>query len=134
MKTVNFKYGGHKWEKQNLVTRHDRNGFFDEYQCKCCGIVGKSYTMGIIDIPDRYFENGRHICTSKSSKVKVKFCTAHGEAFANMTPGSIHEIIKPPQGQNAERGEWVMGCGEPVLLLWQEFEYVEEDTDNQPKR
>lgn len=62
---------------------------------------------------------------AKHKKVKVTQCTAFGDVFANLKPGSIHDIIKPPKNENRKLGEWVMGVGEPVLLLKGEFNYVD---------
>ena len=50
-------------------------------------------------------------------KIKIKRCEAFGPQFENLTPGSIHEVIKPPAGSDDSRGWWVMGIGEPVLVL-----------------
>ena len=59
-------------------------------------------------------------------KIKVKFCTAYGKAFGNITPQSIHEVITPPEGyKNDSSGVWVMGVGEPVKLLSNEYENIE---------
>lgn len=118
--------GGHKWEKTNLVTKKDRKGFYDHYKCKYCGIEGKSYSTGVILVPDRYAAK-QALCPNahKHTKVKVTHCTAMGGAFANLIPGSVHDIIEPPENENRERGEWVMGVGEPVLLLCREFTYVD---------
>lgn len=118
--------GGHKWEKTNLVTKKDRKGFYDHYKCKYCGIEGKSYSMGVILVPDRYAAK-QALCPNapKHTKVKVTHCTAMGGAFANLIPGSVHDIIEPPENENREHGEWVMGVGEPVLLLCREFTYVD---------
>ena len=62
----------------------------------------------------------------KTRQIKITTCSAVGAHFANLTPGSVHDIIKPPAGYNRERGEWVMGVGEPVKVLFSEFIYVEE--------
>lgn len=119
--------GGHEWVKTNLVTRRDRKGLYDHYRCKNCGIEGKSYSMGVIEVPDRYGSK-QALCPNvkKHKKVKVIRCTANGKAFANLIPGSVHSIIDAPAGQDSSRGEWVMGVGEPVLLLYREFNYIEE--------
>lgn len=61
---------------------------------------------------------------SKKNKIKITRYTAFGPAFKNLVPGSEHMIIAPPKGQDNERGVWVMGVGEPVLVLFREFEYV----------
>lgn len=118
--------GGHKWEKTNLVTQKDRKGFYDHYKCKYCGIEGKSYSMGRIEVPDRYRAK-QALCPGvpKHTKVKVLHCTAAGKVFSNLTPGSIHDIVEPPVNESREKGEWVMGVGEPVLLLYREFTYAD---------
>lgn len=53
-------------------------------------------------------------------KIKIKHCTACGPQFENLKDGSIHEVIAPPPGENDRRGWWVMGVGEPVLVLTRE--------------
>lgn len=35
-------------------------------------------------------------------------------------------LFHPPNGEKNSRGEWVMGVGEPVLLLFGEFSYTDE--------
>ena len=54
-------------------------------------------------------------------EIKISQCTAVGPAFQNLTADSIHTVIKPPKGQNNSLGEWVMGVGEPVLVLCIEY-------------
>lgn len=121
-----FSIGGHKWIKTNLITKKDGKGFFDEYKCECCGIVGKSYSLGTIEIKD-YYRHRAENCPykTKHTRVKITNCNATGKVFSNLVPNSIHEIITPPNGKTNERGEWVMGVGEPVLVLNEEFEYID---------
>lgn len=121
-----FFEGGHKWVKQNLVTKKDRKGLYDHYKCEYCGIEGKSYSMGRIEVPDRY-ANKQAIChgAPKHKKVKVLRCNAVGSVFDNLKPGSIHDIVAPPDGEDRKRGEWVMGVGDKVLLLYSEFNYAD---------
>lgn len=58
-------------------------------------------------------------------KIKITFCNAQGGQFANLTPGSEHEVIDPPKGhKNDNRGVWVMGVGEPVKVLKREYEVL----------
>ena len=127
---VSLLAGGHEWEKMNLVTKMDRNGMYDRFRCKCCGIEGKSYQMGMITIPERYRKNAFH-CPNEQihRKVKVVRCNAGGGQFANLTPGSIHDIVETPQSERLKggnkRGEWVMGVSEPVLLVFGEFTYID---------
>lgn len=125
MRIVSMNYGGHHWEKQNLVSKESRKGAFDEYTCSNCGIKGKSYTLGMIEVTERY-KGKLAKCKGqqKSKQVKVKHCQAVGPQFANLKDGSIHTIIDPPHGYDNKRGEWVMGVGEPVMLLSDEYTYV----------
>lgn len=53
-------------------------------------------------------------------KIQIDECGAYGPQFENLTPGSIHEVIEPPAGESDRRGWWVMGVGEPVLVLTRE--------------
>lgn len=128
MKSFELNYGGHTWEKQNLVTIPSKTrGGYDEYKCKCCGIRGRSYRLGYIEIPEgSVHKMSQCRGMQKEKKIKVTHCRAVGEAFSNLTDGSVHEIIAPPAGEKNNRGEWVMGKGEPVLLLYSEFQYVKE--------
>lgn len=123
---VEFTHGGHQLVKQNLVTLKDRKGMYDIYHCSSCGLKVKSYSIGMIDVyekdkakldrcPQRRFE--KHI--------QITRCTASGPQFANLLPSSKHTIVSPPKGENNKRGEWVMGIGEPVLVLFGEFVYIE---------
>ena len=116
----------HEWEKQNPVTLWGAKGCYDVYRCKHCGIEGKSYRLGFVDILERYAKRV-YICTRQRlvNSLRVIHCNAFGNQFGNLTDGSVHSIIDPPEGQDNQRGEWVMGVGEPVLLLYNEFEYVE---------
>ncbi len=59
----------------------------------------------------------------------VTRCTAFGKKFANLKPGSKHLIVAKPESEpdrncNGCRGWWVMGVGEPVMLLFDEIEEV----------
>ena len=35
----------HRWEKTNLVTKKDKGGLFDSYQCIVCGKKFKRYGL-----------------------------------------------------------------------------------------
>ena len=109
-----------------VTLRDSRKKLYDIYCCKHCGIEGKSYCLGFIDIPERYAKRIES-CTRQrlGNTLRVTHCEAVGSRFGNLTDGSVHSIINPPEGQNNQRGEWVMGVGEPVLLLYNEFEYIE---------
>jgi len=58
-------------------------------------------------------------------KIKINHCGACGPQFENLTDGSIHEVIPTPEGESDRRGWWVMGVGEPVLVLTREATVVE---------
>lgn len=127
METFDMKYGGHKWEKQNLMTL-GKTRAYDIYKCSCCGVQGKSYRLGTITVRQTDIKKMEK-CKVKRLKptyIKIICCRAVGRQFSNLTPGSIHEIIAPPEGETNKRGEWVMGVDEPVLVLSDEYEYVKE--------
>lgn len=70
---------------------------------------------------------------SKIVQVKVTKCNAFGDEFKNLTPGSIHELVAPPDGEDNSRGVWVMGVNSKVLLLHGEFEYIVHEGDHMPE-
>ena len=120
---------GHDWEKVNQVGKKNRRGIYDEFRCKHCGLRGKSYTLGLLEIAERDRKKAAMCKGARKfakSYVKVIRCEACGKAFANLTPGSIHKVVPSPDGEKSSRGEWVMGVGEPVLLLFGEFSYTDE--------
>ncbi len=129
MKTVELSMGGHKWEKQNLTTVSKGERSYDLYKCKACGITGKSYQIGYITVCEKETKKMEkckgYNCMSVKRRIKVLNCRAFGPQFENMVPGSVHDIIAPPDGKNNKRGEWVMGIGEPVLLLAGEYMYCD---------
>lgn len=120
---------GHDWEKMNHVGKKNRRGIYDEFRCKHCGLKGKSYTLGLLEIAERDRKKAAMCKGARKfakSYVKVIRCEACGKVFANLTPGSIHKVVPSPDGEKSSRGEWVMGVGEPVLLLFGEFSYTDE--------
>lgn len=125
MKEISLNHGGHRWIKKNPVTLKDRNGLYDLLKCEFCGIEGKRYSLYTIQVYDRYAK--KIDCCSKAPRgkqIKVIRTTAFGPAFANIVPGSVHDVVDAPAGENSDRGVWVMGCGEPVFLLFGEFTYL----------
>ena len=120
--------GCHQWEKVNLTTLKDKSGLYDLYKCRNCGLKGKSYSLEVITVRDnqakKLFQCPNPV---KHKKLRVTNLRAYGPAFSNLTNGSIHDIVEPPQPETIKRGEWVMGVGEKVLLLYYEFTYVEEE-------
>lgn len=126
MVVLEMNENGHKWEKQNLVTINSSKGGYDLYVCAHCGIQGKSYTLGFIEIAERYRDKAMGCPNCERAKVvRITKCTAVGKEFEALVPGSLHSVVPPPPGQSNKRGEWVMGATEPVLLLFREFTYVD---------
>ena len=129
MQTFDIHSGGKKKKKQNLTTQGVKK-MYDVYKCRKCGITGKSYRLGTISIKESDVKKMQK-CSPKQTntfkRIMVTDCKAFGGQFANITPGSKHDIVPPPIGQNNKRGEWVMGVGEPVLLLAGEFVYLNDD-------
>ena len=60
----------------------------------------------------------------ENKQIRVIWVNAFGPAFSNLIPGSIHDVIEACNGKDSKRGVWVMGMGEPVLLLNGEFEWL----------
>lgn len=122
MITTEFTTGGHLWNKLNLVTQ-GKTRLHDSYRCELCGITGKSYFIGTISVQERYWNKLTRCPGLKTIKrIKVTECRAVGRQFQNLTTGSVHDVIPPPAGENAKNGVWVQGVGEPVKLLFGEFE------------
>lgn len=60
-------------------------------------------------------------------KIEITLCRAQGPQFKNLIPGSVHDVINPPPGfRNDRRGVWVMGLGQPVKVLSNEYNTLEE--------
>lgn len=123
----NIKTSGHVWEKQNLVTISSKGKLYDKMVCKNCNMRGKRYGFEVVEVLEIYkFENVHRCPKAKPveipKKVKVTICTAVGAQFKNLLPDSIHEVVTPPIGyKNDDTGVWVMGVGERVRLLPNEF-------------
>lgn len=60
----------------------------------------------------------------EKKRIRITRCEGVGRIFGNITSGSEHVAIDPPAGKDDKRGVWVMGVGEPVLVLHREFYYV----------
>lgn len=127
MTIANFNQGGHCWEKTNLVTREGRE-LYDTYQCRKCGLKAKMVSFGVLRISECYRKKFE-LCTGakRAKHIEITGCKAVGPQFVNLTPGSRHEIINPPDGYDNKGGVWVMGGGEPVKVLFGEFYYIMQD-------
>lgn len=122
---ANFKEGGHRWEKTNLVTK-GRKMLYDNYQCRHCGLKGKMVSFGLLQISERFRKKFERCSGTKEvAKIRIINCIAVGSQFSNLIPGSIHNIIDTPEGEDNNGGVWVMGVGEPVKVLYQEFEFIQ---------
>lgn len=126
----NIKESRHDWEKKNLVTINRKGRMFDEMVCRNCGMKGRRYGFESVEVSEAYNPKNVDLCPKAPAVVppkivKVTMCQAQGKIFANLTPGSIHELVTPPDGYSHDhRGVWVMGVGEPVKLLKGEYEEV----------
>lgn len=120
---IDKHYGGHKWNKQSLVGIASKNGIYDLFKCENCGVVGKSFRLDSIELKSVAHKVCKHPSVfDVPKKVKVINCGAHGRIFANLLPNTVHEVVTPPNGyKNDASGVWVMGVGEPVKLLYNEY-------------
>ena len=123
---VSITHGGHSWEKQNLITVREKGRPVDKVICKGCGIIGLRARLDQVEIDGRHSVEQVDFCrgNKNSQRVKITRCTAQGMQFANLTPGSEHDVVNTPKGENDKRGVWVMGVGEPVKVLYDEFEFI----------
>lgn len=125
MYNIEMKDTPHDWSKQNLVTIMG-GGPHDIYKCNICGITGRSYTLGYIQLKGSYSDSRVKHCLgqvrNKPKEIEITRCMANGKAFENILPGSKHLVIDPPNPyRDDSAGVWVMGNGEPVKVLNSEF-------------
>lgn len=118
--------GLHDWNKLNLVTEKDGRGMHDRLQCVKCGLKGKARNLTQIEVSSKSNKKALRCDGSKTesvSKVRVTRCTAFGPQFENLIPNSEHETMPTPKQYINEYypGVWVMGVGEPVKLLSNEY-------------
>lgn len=129
MYKVDIKKGGHTWEKQNLVTVTKAGGSYDEMRCSNCGIKGRRYDLANVSVSENYSMSKVYNCPKQKEqplpvRIRITDCRANGKIFSNLIPGSEHDVVSAPKGQNNNGGVWVMGVGEPVKVLDNEFESV----------
>lgn len=130
---IQITEGGHDWDKQNLVTLKDAKSMYDLMKCKNCGISGKRRSLNTLEINSNYNRDNVYTCKNAKkvgfkvpSRIQITKCYAQGAVFKNLTDGSIHNVVTPPEGYvNDSKGVWVMGVGEPVKVLSGEFEIIE---------
>lgn len=127
MYRIILRESNHTWAKSNLVTITTGKKPYDAMHCEKCGIKGRRYNLAEIMIDGRYNEDKVMSCpfakaSNKPKRVKVTHCAAVGSQFENLVDGSEHDVIAPPIGyKNDHKGVWVMGVGEPVKLLNNEY-------------
>jgi hypothetical protein len=134
-KIISLENTPHDFDKVNTITKKDSRGHYDQLRCKKCGIEVRRYGIGsisltvvklsknecIAEIPDQDMYIGKAI--------QITHCTAMGGAFSNLIPGSKHLIIPAQHSHyNSATGVWVMGKGEPVKVLSNEFIFVKRRT------
>lgn len=121
---LSLNSSGHDFKKQNLVTERDSRGHYDRYKCTHCGLEGKSRSLGNISI--RRNKKCSYVPELAVIKeIEVIHCAAVGKHFSNLKPKSKHKTVKAPAPyKDDESGVWVMGVGEPVKLLNNEFKIL----------
>ena len=123
---ISLSHTNHQFEKKNLVTIRDNFGLYDMYECSC-GLKGKRFGLSEeLDIDGRFKQKALN-CPNHPAieKIKITECHGQGEVFGNLTPGSTHKVIAPPEGyENKPDGVWVNGVGEPVKILTYEYNII----------
>ncbi len=128
--TLNLSNTTHNFNKTNLVTV---KGGGDNYACKCglkgyrppfqdsILVVGKAK---LINEPCPFSE--AQPVKELPKKVRITNFGGHSSTFANLTNGSEHDIVEcPKEYKNKYANDvWVMGIGEPVRLLGNEYEEI----------
>lgn len=132
MKTVSLLSIYHNFSKVNLITIIKGGRSYDILKCSKCSMEGKRYGVSEnLTISGKYPNSQIQYCIEDPKQMKDEFtgklvkiteCIASGLQFEELTPGSIHRIVTPPNGEvNGDRGVWVMGVGEPVKILFNEY-------------
>jgi len=127
MHVIKINQTSHIFVKQNLVTLFDRKGQYDILVCALCGLKGKARRIGYIDIDGKIKNPSVCLKAVIPKKIKIINCYANGKVFGNLKCGTIHNVIKSPDDKykNGFGGVWVMGIGEPVRVLFDEYKTIE---------
>lgn len=133
----------HEWEKINLMTIV-KNGkrSHDIWKCKKCGMEAYLYTLGILEIEtssqskiDKFKKCPKYVISLDSEpwdngqEISIIKVLINNKAADNLIPNSKHKIVEPdPEYKtkfpNSNVSVWVMGIGEPIRLLANEFNFI----------
>ncbi len=120
METINLNETSHRFEKQNIVNKRDKNGIFDEYKCNVCGLTGKSYVLGILNV-----RTGKPCkIPYKPQRIRIKRFIPCGVCAEDLTVGSEHETVAPPKDRKDRSEIWVQGNGEILRLVYGEYDII----------
>lgn len=119
----------HNFKKKNLVTQSSRKGTYDIYECENCGIVGKAFQLGTIQIKDSYSDEKAEYCLNKKSVITNVKVT--GDYVCNnfgLEKNKEYQICECPEEykDRFSLDVWVFSekRGEAVRLLPEEFEVI----------
>lgn len=124
----------HTFEKTHAFSKNDRLETYDEYECTKCHLKGRKINRDPwILVSDSFSEQQITHCNLDPLKdiflgkqIQIIKCTGVGKIFKNLTPESIHTIVKPIDDYiNGDRGVWVQGMGEKVKVLFSEYKEYE---------
>ena len=76
-----------------------------------------------VETDDDFIINIKKEPKKTNKKIMITYCNAFGKQFENLTPNSVHEVIEAPERYKKSKveGVWVMGVGEPVKVLEEEY-------------
>lgn len=101
MEIISLKDPHHKFDKVNLVTQRNKNGYFDEYKCEYCGLKGKRYRIDSEVLQVR----------------KAKVCTHKAEIVEQVNLGKALIIHDHPSVFGFEKGKTYERVPCPVEFL-----------------
>lgn len=119
------------WTKLNSVTKKRGNKIYDVYKHKSGAKGCRCHLDNYIELTDKDWNTyaswykKEHCNVGRS--IRIIHCRANGPQFKNLMDGSLHVTVETPTNQDKidYTGVWVMGVGEPVKVLNDEFEYVD---------
>jgi hypothetical protein len=121
METI--KVREHEWRKVNRITLSDNISGYDLLQCIHCKANVKHRTLSEPFTKRKCKE--REVPIVIPRVIKIIHCNGFGEAFSNIKDGTIHAVVEHPEAdKNNDKGVWVMGNGELIKVLNDEFEII----------